>query len=192
MTDTAVVEIGHRRQLAAIKKAAHKDKRRRRDWASAPILCEQIVGIEAVRRADHVAPIPEMARRCVSTLRDKFVPIRASIFTANYYIHPRSTPPKLKLSRLPKHRHFSCETSPQSNCLRAVERYELIGEGRFAVSAAPRSDPPNRRDQREQHLKPQHDSKNSAVASKRHGRNYPNRENRRRQPAQHLMRGQNN
>src|ERR1700732_691004 len=100
-----------------------------------------------------------MTRCCVSTLRDQLVPIRASIFTANYYIHPRSTPPKLQLSRFPKHRHFPCETSPQSDCLRAVERYELIGEGRLAGGAAPRSDPPNRRDQREQHLKPQHDSK---------------------------------
>ena len=80
----AVVDIRHRRELTAVKKAAHENKWRRGDRAAAPVLSEQVMGIESVRRADHLAPLPKMARGRVSAIRDQFIPIRPPILAANY------------------------------------------------------------------------------------------------------------
>ena len=93
MAHTAVVEIRHRRKLAAIKKTAHEDKRRRRDRTAAPVLRDQVMRIESVRRTDHLAPLPKMARRRIGTIRDQVVPIRASILATNYNAQTKSNPP---------------------------------------------------------------------------------------------------
>src|SRR5208282_1842893 len=52
-----VVEIGHRRKLAAVKKTANENKRRCRDRTAASILREQMKRIESVRGRDHLAPL---------------------------------------------------------------------------------------------------------------------------------------